>query len=231
MKRIEENNILLNQHPVYTEGWPANQPTILHVYTQSSKNAPHRLLALFSFSVGREDVDQFGSDEPPSCHVSYLHSKRSRKFPKRSLAAKCVDLAFVNEWKGNDSNKLMYGPAVDKIPPPKCVFIQRTLLSLCVCVCLHYIYTRSEREREREKQRVQPKVKAIRKEKKRRERRSRRSGSNSTREDYLSNTKSNWLSEGNVTKKEAVPLFSAGIERFSTSALGEEEMPPFSYPV
>ena len=146
MKRIEENNILLNQHPVYTEGWPANQPTILHVYTQSSKNAPHRLLALFSFSAGREDVDQFGSDEPPSCHVLYLHSKRSRKFPKRSLAAKCVDLAFVNEWKGNDSNKLMYGPAVDKM----CVYTTNVALSVCVRLSALHIHTKRERERKRE---------------------------------------------------------------------------------
>ncbi len=74
-------------------GRPPEQPTILHVYTQSSmlKNAPHRLLALFSFSAGREDVDQFGSDEPPSCQVSYLHSKRSKNSPK-DHSAKCLDL-------------------------------------------------------------------------------------------------------------------------------------------
>ncbi len=75
-----------------------------------------------------------------------------------------------------------------------------------VCVCLSVLYIH-ERERGAT---VAPYQKPSNKTKKKR-----RSSSNSssTRGDYLSNTKSNWLSEGNVTKKEAVSLFSAAIER------------------
>ncbi len=117
MRRMEEeeNNILLNQHSVYIQrgGRPASQPTCM--YTQSSKNAPHRLLVLFSFSAGRRrpSINSALMSRPPATFRICIQKDRERererekkkRIQERRSLAKCLDLAFANEWKGNDSKQ------------------------------------------------------------------------------------------------------------------------------